>query len=88
MSVSNLGLSEVVERLKSEIRKGSESGDPMFRVKSAKVTLKILVEQTSRQSGGVKIFVFEGAMSGDSSQQAAHEIVLELDPIDDEILGA
>lgn len=71
----------LVDELKEQINEIST--DPMFRIKGAQIRVKFQVSNSNSVAGGFKLMVVTADTSLDRSQIVAHEIVLDLLPINE-----
>lgn len=77
----NLGIYDVVNQLKEEIKKLEEHGKDNHLFKIDKVTVQLSVVIDKRGGGGVDVWVFRAG--GLFKKENTHTITLELSPLDD-----
>lgn len=75
----------LVDELKEQI--SEITTDPMFKVKGAQVKVKFQVSDARTAGGGIKLMVFTAEAAAEKSETFAHEIVLDLEPIEKMTLG-
>ena len=85
--MKELRLQALVEALKAELRKTTDS-DPMFQVSSASITTKVVAREAITGTTAVEFFVFSAGIDATTDSEQAHEITVELRPLEDLQLGA
>ncbi len=77
----NLGIYDVVNKLKEEIKKLEDQGKDNHLFKIDKVTVQLSVAVDKHVGGGVDVWVFRAG--GLFKKENTHTITLELSPLDD-----
>jgi hypothetical protein len=84
MAAKSIGLSEVIEMVRSELDDAIKKGEgEKVRFRSQKVTLELEMG-TSRSadgSGGVRLWVLDLGATGRIEQRRGHRVTIELEPV-------
>ncbi len=78
-----LGLVELIERLKHEIGELQFRRSPMFTIEAVELELKFIVERTADASGSVHWVLFAAEAKGEYKDQHVNTIKLTLKPLAD-----
>jgi len=84
-SISDVGLSEAIGQVRSELERATEGGKDSklaFRAGPVELEFQVAFEACAAADAGVRVWVLSVGAKGEASRSASHRLKVTLTPVD------